>query len=206
MLFQEFNRFFPLAELKMHIRNGPEDCFLADMGGIALREQCPGLLQQFQRTPEVFGLILPETVRLINCRTCVYHLERMRIPAQRPFGLRGGCRIHRLEVYAQPVHNGIRPVILYPVSQQRVHGNVKQVRHLHDQPQLRRRKLCFPFVHRADRHAQRFRQLLLRHPPLFAEHADIPGKRLFHPQVLLFPVLLLLYGTGGRNERHFPYG
>ena len=36
----------------------------------------------------------------------------------------------------QALHSGVQPVVLDPVSEQRVHGDLEKVRHLHDEPKF----------------------------------------------------------------------
>ena len=100
---------------------------------------------------------------------------------QRLFRFREPFAILFSAVFTQALFHRLKAVVVHPIAQKRVHRSVEEIRHPYEQQYVRHVQPRFPFVYRADGHAEHLGKLLLRQPPFLAQRADIARKSDLHP-------------------------
>ena len=185
MLLQQFRRLFPAALHDPDIGHEVVDADLADLRIGVLRQEDQGLFQQLGGPGQLLLIVVFAAEDHVQDRAEIDDIKRVGIFCKRLFDFGQAFRILSVDVSGQPVHGGFQAVVLHFIPQEDVDGNIKEIRRLHDEPQLGQGLAGFPFIDRADGDTQHFSQLLLGHLPLFPEGTDILRKLQFHLQDLL---------------------
>ena len=180
VLFQKLNSFFLLAHQIIGFRHKTAEGLFPDLGIRVLYQQRPGALRQLQGAAGLRLALFADAENEVYDGTVKNDLKGVGVFLQRLFRLCQGLRVPVPGIFVQSLLRCLDPVVLHPVAQQRVHGDVEKVCHFHQQPQFRHGLARFPFVDRPGGDAQDLRQLLLGIAPLLPEAADVFCKGQLH--------------------------
>ena len=168
-LFHEFDALIHFVQPQIRFRDHGADRLFIDLRVRILIEQQTGLFEQLQRAAEHRLILTLNAERAIDRCAFPYDRKRVRIPFQRFFRFRKSLPVLFAAVFLQTLYGRVGAVVLHGISEQRVHGGIEKVRHLHDETDVRDRKPRLPLVDGAGCHPENLRKLLLRQLPRLAE-------------------------------------
>ena len=159
------------------------------------------MLEQFQHAAELFPVTAFHAEDQIDVRGGMHELERVWILFKGLLDLDHRLGISPATILLDPFLDGGKTVVLRLVAQQDVHGSIEEVRHFHDQPQLRDRHARLPLVDGARRDAQHLGKLLLGQAALLSQGADVFGKLQFHIAFSFFLVSEAIIPEENKNVK-----
>ena len=179
-LFHELDSLIHFAQSQIRFRDLSADRLFVDFRIRILVEQQTGLLEQLQRAAKQFFVLALNAERAKDRGAFLHDLKRVRIPFQRFFRLRKSFPVLIAAVFPHALYDRVDAVILHGIAEQRIHGGIEEVRHLHDQGDIGHGKPRFPLIDGARRDHQHFCKLFLRQRPFLPQSADVFRKLHFH--------------------------
>ena len=203
VLLVELDPLLHLVQPQIDRRHPSIQDLLADLRVRVLAQQEQGLLQKRHGAPKYIPVAAVEPVPAVQGGTLVDDPEGVGILLEGLLRLGEPHPILLAAVLLQPLHGGVQAVILHLIPQQHVHGGVEEVRHLHNELDVRHGEARLPLVDGAGRDPQHLGKLLLGQRPHLPEGPDVLRQLHVHSTPPCFSLIRSIHGRRRLVNRPF---